>query len=223
MNKIFLTTVCLMGLAVCQANALMINCSVGGTPTGVNLLNFDDLTIGAVGGTSTGPSGSVTVSFTPDGGVVMDTTGTYAAPYLSGGNGTGFGAPNQANGVDQTIYLTTGMGTVNLNFNVAQSYFGLLWGSVDAYNTLSFYNGNTLVNQVTGSQVLSSPNGDQGFNGTVYANITTDSAFNRVVASSTQYAFEFDNVATRQVPDGGMTLALLGVAMSGLAWVRRKI
>ena len=38
-------------------------------------------------------------------------------------------------------------------------------------------------------------NGDQGMNGTFYVNINSETAFTKVVATSSQYAFEFDNVA----------------------------
>ena len=136
----------------------------------------------------------------------MGTSGTNAAPFLSGDNGNGFGPGGsmQANGADLTPYLTTGTGTVTLTFSSNQMYIGLLWGSVDTYNTLSFYENGTLVgggpaadgvNFITGSDVLTSPNGDQGMNGTVYVNINSSVAFNSVVASSSANAFEFDNVA----------------------------
>ena len=87
-------------------------------------------------------------------------SGLYAAPYLSNGNGTLFGDPN--NGPDTTTYLTTGVGSVTLTLPGQEKYAGLLWGSVDAYNTLSFYNGATLVGTATGTDVTASANGDQG-------------------------------------------------------------
>ena len=74
-------------------------------------------------------------------------------------------------------------------------YVGLLWGSVDSYNTLSLYNGSTLVGAVTGTDVTSNANGDQGELGTFYVNINSSESFNKVVATSSAYAFEFDNVA----------------------------
>lgn len=231
MNKLLLPIACVSLGVTNFANAIMINSSVGGAPTGVSYVNFDDLSLGSGGGISAGPSGSVGVSFTSgDSKAVQGSaSGLYAAPFLSGLNGSGFGNP--AAGADTTTYLSTGIGSVELTFSGLQQYFGLLWGSVDNYNTLSFYNGATLVDSVTGSQVIGIPNGDQGVNGTVYVNINTSSQFNRVVASSTQYAFEFDNVAYNpttipnipsRVPDGGMTLSLLGVALGGLGLIRRK-
>ena len=76
-------------------------------------------------------------------------------------------------------------------------YLGLLWGSVDTYNTLSFYNdhGTNFLGSITGSQVSSMANGDQGEQGTFYVNINSTVAFDTVVATSSQHAFEFDNVA----------------------------
>jgi hypothetical protein len=183
--------------------------------------------------TTNGPNGSAQVVLVPDALAVQGSAaGLYAAPYLSGGNGAGFGAPDQPNGVDTTTYLTSGKdgspnvgAKVELLFSGPQLYLGLLWGSVDAYNTLLFYNGNSLVDTVTGAMVLASPNGDQGINGTVYANINTTSAFNKVVFTSSQYAFEFDNVAysASPVPDGGTTLILLGLAIGGMGLVRQRM
>jgi hypothetical protein len=166
------------------------------------------------------------VSFTGTGQVVQGAAGgLYAAPFVSGSNGVGFGSPDQPNGADGTTYLSTGIGSVILDFSSQQTYFGLLWGSVDNYNTLSFYNGATLVGSFTGLQIWASANGNQGQQGTFYVNFNdTTGSFNRVVASSTQYAFELDNIAYNGngVPDGGATLALLGLAFAGLALIRRQ-
>ena len=88
------------------ANAITITGSVGGAPTGVNYLNFDDLAPTVFVGTyvATTPSGSVQVGITPNAKIVTGAvSGEYAAPWLSGGNGVGFGSPNQANGADTTV------------------------------------------------------------------------------------------------------------------------
>ena len=183
-------SLCLMGMNPVARAGITIDASVGGAPTGVNYANFDGVPLGTAGGMSDG----ITVSFTTDGQAVQGSqSGLYAAPYLSNGNGALFGDPN--NGPDATTYVTTGIGSVILTLPGQEMYVGLLWGSVDSYNTLSLYNGSTLVGAVTGTDVTSNANGDQGELGTFYVNINSSESFNKVVATSSAYAFEFDNVA----------------------------
>ena len=215
-----------------SANAAIIsvNGSVGGAPSGVSYVNFDNLSNGATGSlTGTGPNGSVALTINPNARVATGAaSGQYAAPYISGSNGNGF-ASQVLPGADTTPYLTSGRtgdgGSIKMDFGSDQQYLGLLWGSVDSYNKLSFYDSNdVLVGQVTGSDVTASPNGNQGQNGTLYVNIVAD-PFRYVVASSTSFAFEFDNVAYNEspvgVPDSGASIGWLGLALVGLGSVRR--
>lgn len=207
-----------------QAATITVSGSVGGAPVGAtNYVNFDSLALGNAGGTV----GGIAVSFTGDAKTVINAlSGQYAAPVVSGGNGALFG---NADGVDTTRYLSTGIGTVILDLPGPMQYLGLLWGSVDGYNALDLYAGATLIGTVTGGNVTASPNGNQGVAGTLYVNISSDTAFDRVVARSSSYAFEFDNVAyfTGPTPSedpvpAPATLALLGAALAGLGATRRR-
>jgi len=222
--------VVLFGSAGSAQAALLVSGSVGGAPTGVNLDSLDWLSLGNAGGLS--PESGLTINFSGNAQAVSgSSSGVYAAPYVSGGNAAAFGNP-QADGPNITTYVTAGStgavagSAVEILLPGSQLYFGLLWGSVDNYNTLSFYDGAALIGSITGADVVASPNGDQGVNGTLYVNITSTQGFDRVVATSSQFAFEFDNISFNQtvpVSEPGM-LALLGLGLlgMGMARVRRR-
>ena len=203
----------------------------GSALAGASYVNFDEVALGAGASSALarngagGIIGSIGLTFAPDAQVVSgDQSGLYAAPFLSGANDLHF-ENSLGSGPDGTHYLTGGGagGAATLTFGGANHYVGLLWGSVDTYNTLTFLDHGSSVGSVTGSQVLASPNGDQGVNGTVYVNITTSFAFDAITINGTQHAFEFDNVAYA-VPEPA-SLAMSGIAalvVSGVALRRRK-
>jgi len=232
-----------LGISAASPSAqatLTYNATVGGGAlAGARYVNFDNLPTGSGGGgawvrddTGALVSGTVGVSLNPQAQVVIvpPVNAQYAPPNLSGTNSTYF-QNIPSTGPDATPFITSGStgsvatASATLDFSAFgnQSYLGILWGSVDSYNTLAFYDGATLVGTLTGGDILSPANGNQGVTGTAYVNIFSDRSFNKVVATSTLFAFEFDNVAFA-VPEPSTTIAALsGIGILGLHTLRRRI
>jgi hypothetical protein len=167
-----------------------------------------------------------TASFVPDAqGLTGAISGIAAAPYITNSNDNLFGG-SQASGPDVTNYLSSGTGGWKISFNLAVNEVSLLWGSVDNYNTLSFYDtSNNLIGSVTGLDVNALANGDQGALGTFTAIINSTVGIGSMIGSSTQYAFEADNLAVRQMPvPEPSTLAMFATILAGLGFMvsRRK-
>ena len=107
-------------------------------------------------------------------------------------------APYTSSGVQKTNYLAAEpSGNVTINYSSDQAYFGMNWGSVDAYNTLSFYEGSTLVASYTGGQITPNDKGSQAADGSDIVNFNfSNGGYNKVVMASTSAAFEFDMIAS---------------------------
>jgi len=223
MKKLLLSSLLALGLLgqVANASSITVSAAVGGLASGSTKLTFDSL---ASGSHATVTLDGATISFAGTAQVAKGNSGIYAAPYISGSNGLGFG---NALGQDTSSYLSTGNGSITFDFSGSiQKYFGLLWGSVDTYNYVSFYKSGALVGSFSGANVSAAAHGDQGLNGTYYVDFKDAGlGFDKVVLSSSGYAFEFDNVAFNKsvgVPDSSATLGLLGLALAGLVCIRRR-
>jgi hypothetical protein len=167
------------------------------------------------------------------------TTGTFATPFASfsgvgvvvnGSVTNQYAAPFMGPGVaDATNYLAT-FGKETITFGAEHSVFALYWGSIDTYNTISFYNGNTLVASFTGSAVLPPANGNTGsFSTNADVEFSNLGNFNTVVFQSTQAAFEVDNLqvgpvtGTPPVPEASTwMMMILGFFSVGFVAYRRK-
>ena len=217
----------LEGSANATPIALVPTATIGGAATGSTLDNLDSNAASSADG--------ITVSFTLGAGYALDasyvtgsSSGIYAAPYVSGSNNAGF-EPSSPAGPDVTQYIQvsgTPGSTATLQFGQNLNSVGLLWGSIDDSNLLDLEENGVIVATVTGTAAnlaASTVAGSQSSDGTAYVNITSPVAFNEIVASSGQNAFEFDNVSftPAQVPEP-LTLSLFGAGLAGAAALRRR-
>jgi fibronectin-binding autotransporter adhesin len=158
-----------------------------GPPTGYGSgATFDNLSAEAYGSTAPYPSfldGGASFSGS---GIVMnnggqDSLGLYATPFG-----------------DTTNYMAVlGGGSEEIAYAGFKNSFGLYWGSVDTYNSLTFYSGKVLVATITGADVdppISANGGQTDYASNAYVLITGLPQFDRVFASSSSNSFEFDNV-----------------------------
>jgi len=141
--------------------------------------------------------------------------GTSARPVGSTGNFWSIGTSPAAQ---------NGPGVVNLGAGV--SYYGFLWGSPDAagWNTVKFYDGNTLLGTFDGSSVLNPPNGNQNF--ARYFNVFAGSGevITKVSFAANTNAFETDNhafIAAAPIPEPEI-YAMMGLGLGLMGWVSRR-
>jgi len=204
-------------------------------PAGTSVINLNGAPLGngGTGGTGLYTVDGVTyfVSGSPvgQGFVTGDLSGEYAAPIVVPGSSEYSGT-----------YLSTGItgtGGDLLTFPTAVTTFTLLWGSVDAYNTLSFFSGGTTTSvgtsqgSITGSGATTvdttfvndlhllgkSDTGSQGTSGSAFVTITSTVPFDQVEFASTSNSFESVQYTTIPEPRlygilGGGLLALVALA-----------
>jgi hypothetical protein len=163
----------------------------------------------------TSPYSNVTVeTFSGSSPVGTGTAGLYT------GDWSGVAAAPYGPSVADTTQYEAVTGTQTINFASTHNYLGLWWGSIDTYNSISFYNGSNLVKTFIGSDIGSDPYGSwTSPSANMYVNFVGMSDFNKIVLTSGSPAFEFDNLAVNNiapVPEPG-TMMLLGMGMLGLA------
>jgi hypothetical protein len=215
----FASALPLLGLLACgvslDAQALLITIQAYSTQ-GVG--NTAHLYAGNYNGTT--PVGA-TWSSNP---LVVPPPGNVSGVYQSPFNNTplldtqsyfSVGAENGPNGAPSPVSLT---------YTSSQNVFRMLWGSIDNYNTLEFYQGGTLRLSLGGATIGNllggaPPNYEQV--ALLKFEFGADELFNIVTFRSTSAAFEFALPGPRAVPVPG-TLALLGAGLLGFAQLRRR-
>jgi hypothetical protein len=211
--SIILSAIFLIGLLASAASAITIGYDYvldgDGVRTTTNpnavVMNFNDQTFngGLPFGAVTGDSYAI---------VQGSVSGQYAAP---GGDGTYYlstPAPrdNDANGY------------VSIALTSDANYFGMYWGSIDSYNTISFFHNGVAVGSFTGTDVVQGTYGPntRNYGEQHYVNFS-DFTFDSFTLASNGFAFEVDNIAVAPVPEPG-TIFLMGLGVAGLVAWRKK-
>lgn len=162
-----------------------------------------------------------------------NTCGAYANCYGDGELVTGSVSGRYASPYGITdSYLTVpydhSTGAVTLTTPGSYNYFGLYWGSLDAYNSINFFNGASLIGNYDGAEIyqLLANGGQSSWASNRYVNFlfTDGDTFDRIILVSTNWAFESDNHAfgnITSVPEPG-TLAMFGLGLMGLGVMARR-
>jgi hypothetical protein len=212
MNAIKLTSIAVVGLAavaLSAGSAKAISFSVGGTAVAGE--GFKS----SVAGTTTidfnngNPSNNfVKFSGLADNIVTGSKSGQYATP--SGNTSSYLTIANKGANVAGAT------GSVTMTFAKALDYFGLYWGSVDTFNSISFFSGDKLLQTFNGGQVSSTAKGSwTGSTDNIYTNFMADKgeSFDKIVLASTGIAFESDNFAYKEASAAPEPLTLGGAAV----------
>jgi len=168
-------------------------------------------------------SGTPTI-FTFDSGGADYTTRFSGGGVVSGSTGGQYSAPTG----DATNYYSVGPSTstpatVNLAGLGSIQQISLYWGSVDKYNTLELLAGSTVLATITGSDVVGSPDGTTSYNVVINLTPSETGSITGLQFSSSENAFEFDNLAVGSVPEpASWALMIGGLGLVGMAMRRRS-
>ncbi len=169
-------------------------------------------------GPDTGPAGNQHVI--DDFNSAAGLSGTYS--LVSGSVSGQYAAPFQ----DATQYLAVRAGqTASLAISPAVKSLSFYWGSIDTYNTVTFFSGSTQVGSFNGSQIPAAPaDGSQGNPvNNRRVNFSFDGAeVSSVQFSSSQNAFELDTVAAAVPEPATWVMLLAGFGLVGMTARRRS-
>lgn len=222
-SKLLSASVVAMVAMVGQPALAMVNVTTSLTdnlPPSAVLLSFTgDYTLSGTGDeTPAAPIviGGTTVTFAPGSFLAEGTTPSVSAAPITGETA----GPNPTAIADSGAYLSAESGApITLSFSKPQDFFGLLWGSIDTYNTLTFFDKGVAVETLTGSDITANPDGFEGFGGSSFVGVS-GLTFDTVVASSTSPAFEFDFVSSSAVPEPAAWMMMF-VGLGALGFMMR--
>jgi hypothetical protein len=197
-------------------------------PADAITLTFGGTAVAGQGQFSSVP-GVTTIDF--ESGAPTSGLAVYSAPgpgpaVVSGNSGSSIISADDSSKYLAVSVLGDARGTnpVTIAFANPLDYFGLYWGTPSANNTLSFFNGDTLLQSFSGAAIASNVT----TNAAVYANFFAEpgESFNKVVLTDSSIAFESDNHAykvagSESVPEPASCLGVFAGVVAG-ALVKRK-
>jgi len=211
----------IMGAAVCTvisapADAIML--TFGGTPVagqgqfsnvpGVTTVDFE----------SGAPTSGLAIYSAPGPGPAVVSINTSGISVIGGDDNTKYLAVSIFGDAKGTTPVT-------IAFANPLDYFGLYWGTPTANNTISFFNGDTLLQSFSGDALYSIVPST----GAAYANFFAEpgESFNKVVLSDSGVAFESDNhaykvAASESVPEPVTSLTAFASVVAGVLMKRQQ-
>lgn len=183
------------------------------------------VSLSALGETTTSVVGATTIDFNSGCGYVT-CSGDFQV--VSGSSNGLYAQPAGTDTSFLTVPNPNANGSATFTLGAESDYFGLFWGSVDSYNSISFFLGGNLISSYSGADLVGAQfaNGDQvSYSSNRYINFAFGSEkFDTVKLTSNGFAFESDNHAFRNlatVPEPSALLLVLG-GLLGLAGMRMR-
>ena len=176
------------------------------------LPQYKDIQFLDLGPNAAGVNGKVSsaplISGTGSNQATISFTGTQSGVYH--GTSAVANAPIYSGGASDKNYLGIGTNSsATIRFAADQRYIGMLWGSVETYNVMTFYKGTEFVQVLTGSDIFGAATPAQGASGTYVVNVAMNEgySFDRVVFTSSRPQFEIAQLqysqTTAPFADGG--------------------
>lgn len=181
------------------------------------------VSLSALGDLTSSVAGVVTVDFN-NGCDYQTCTGDYQ--IVSGSIAGQYAQPAATSSPYLSVPNPVANGSATFTLGTTADYFGLYWGSIDSYNSISFSLAGALVGSFTGTDLVGQfANGNQfDHNSNRFINFDFGSgAFDSVTLSSAGFAFESDNHAFRatSVPEPATALLMI-IGLLGLVFARKR-
>ncbi len=145
---------------------------------------------------------------------------------------------------DTSRYESVAFGQTAINFTSAVKYFGLYWGSIDMYNSISLISGNTM-ETYSGAKIASLFTSDtrkavQYGDSAMYVNFAAENgaSWNKILLKSTGWSFESANLAYESVASGPVStlsavssvpepstvlMGLAGITILAVSFSRKRV